>query len=135
MRWVVRQPKMNPKQTTFLFFAVASSLLAWIVSFSEFQFVLFFILGILWMFILQKSDSKKESSIFTIVLSEVFGILVGLSVFYIIWYLSETPEVRSTDWMVGLMVGGLVFVFQTVSATFGIIGYNFILTLNNKSVA
>mgnify|MGYP000120757458 FL=1 len=126
---------MNPKQTTFLFFAVASSLLAWIVSFSEFQFVLFFILGILWMFILQKSDSKKESSIFTIVLSEVFGILVGLSVFYIIWYLSETPEVRSTDWMVGLMVGGLVFVFQTVSATFGIIGYNFILTLNNKSVA
>ncbi|GEM_PF-4575765 len=87
------------------------------------------------MFILQKSDSKKESSIFTIVLSEVFGILVGLSVFYIIWYLSETPEVRSTDWMVGLMVGGLVFVFQTVSATFGIIGYNFILTLNNKSVA
>jgi hypothetical protein len=126
---------MNPKQTTFLFFAVASSLLAWIVSFSEFQFVLFFILGIFWMFILQKSDSKKETSKFTIVISEVLGILIGLSVFYIIWYLSDTPEVRNTDWLVGLMVGGLIFVFQTVSATLGIIGYNFISTLKSKPVA
>jgi hypothetical protein len=126
---------MNPKQTTTLFFAIASCLLAWIVSFSEFQFVFFFILGILWMFILQKSDSKKEPSIFAIVLSEVFGILVGLSVFYTIWYLSETPEVRNMDWLVGLMVGGLVFVFQTVSATLGIIGYNFISTLKSQSVA
>ena len=126
---------MNPKQTTFLFFAVASSLLAWMVSFSEFQFVLFFILGIFWMFILQKSDSKKETSKFTIVISEVLGILIGLSVFYIIWYLSETPEVRNTDWLIGLMVGGLIFVFQTVSATLGIIGYNFISTLKSQSVA
>lgn len=126
---------MNPKQTTFLFFAVASSLLAWVVSFSEFQFVLFFILGMFWMFILQKSDSKKESSNFTIVISEVLGILIGHSIFYIIWYLSESPEVRNTDWLVGLMVGGLIFVFQTVSATLGILGYNFISTLKNQSVA
>jgi len=129
------QPKMNPKQTTFLFFAVASSLLAWIVSFSEFQFVLFFILGMFWMFILQKSDSKQQSSIFTIIISEVLGILIGLSVFYIIWFLSETPQVRNTDWIVGLMFGGLIFVFQTVSATLGIIGYNFISTLKSKPVA
>lgn len=126
---------MNPKQTTFLFFAVASSLLAWIVSFSEFQFVLFFILGMFWMFILQKSDSKQQSSNFTIIISEVLGILIGLSVFYIIWFLSETPQVRNTDWIVGLMFGGLIFVFQTVSATLGIIGYNFISTLKSKPVA
>ncbi len=87
------------------------------------------------MFILQKSDSKKETSKFTIVISEVLGILIGLSVFYIIWYLSDTPEVRNTDWLVGLMVGGLIFVFQTVSATLGIIGYNFISTLKSKPVA
>ncbi len=126
---------MNPKQTTVLFFAVASALLAWIVSFSEFQFILFFVLGILWMFILQKSDSKKETSNFTIILSEVFGILIGLIAFYIIWYLSQTPEVRNTDWLVGLMVGGLIFVFQTVSATLGIISYNLTSTLKSKSVA
>jgi hypothetical protein len=124
---------MNPKQTTFLFFATASALLAWIVSFSELQFVLFFFLGILWTFFLKKSDSKKETSSFTIVRSEVFGILIGLSVSYIIWYLSETPEVRNTDWLVGLKVGGLIFVFQTVSATLGILGYNFTTTLKSKS--
>ena len=126
---------MNPKQTTFLFFAITSALLAWLVSFSELQFALFFVLGILWMFILQKSDSKKETSNFAIVLSEVFGILIGLIAFYIIWYVNQTPEVRNTDWLVGLMVGGYIFVFQTVSATLGIIGYNFTSTLINKPVA
>lgn len=124
---------MNPKQTTFIFFATASALLAWVASFSELQIVLFLGLGILWMFILQKS--KQELSNFTIVLSEVFGILIGLSVFYIIWYLSQTPEVRSSDWEVGLMVGGLIFVFQTISATLGIIGYSFTSSLINKRVA
>jgi hypothetical protein len=125
---------MNSKQTTFLFFAITSALLAWIVSFSELQFALFFVLGILWMFILQKSDSKKGSSNFAIILSEVLGILIGLSVSYVIWYLCETAGVRDTDWLVGLMVGGLIFVFQTVSATLGIIVYNFISTLKSKSV-
>ncbi len=45
----------------------------------------------------------------------IIGVSVGLLVGYFIWLFSQTPAVRSTDWLTGLIVYGILFLWCIVT--------------------